>query len=373
MNTLHAVAAAILGLLLALPSMASPLNTAKPLKTRNVVLIVSDGLRWQEIFTGADALLLNDEKAGGSWASIADLKKRYWNDDPQERRKLLFPFLWGTLATQGQLFGNQLAGSRAEVLNDQWFSYPGYNEMASGAPDPKIDKNDFGPNRNLTVFEWLNQQPEFHGKVEIMGTWQTFHDIFNGARSGLPIYSGTTLLDAIGDGPTKQLLAELYRTTTRLEDEDPYDSFLAVTVREHLKTARPRVLFVGFGDTDNWAHSGRYDLVLETAHSFDSFIANLWRQMQSIPEYHDQTTFIVTTDHGRGSGPEQWKDHGAEQPGSGNIWMAVMGPDTPPLGERHNVPKVTQSQIAATIATFLGQDYRAGRSAAGLPLGVVSH
>ena len=35
-------------------------------KTQNVVLIVSDGLRWQEIFTGADPALLND-KEGGSW------------------------------------------------------------------------------------------------------------------------------------------------------------------------------------------------------------------------------------------------------------------------------------------------------------------
>ena len=29
-------------------------------KTRNVVLIVSDGLRWQEVFTGAEEDLLND-------------------------------------------------------------------------------------------------------------------------------------------------------------------------------------------------------------------------------------------------------------------------------------------------------------------------
>jgi hypothetical protein len=28
-------------------------------KTQNIVLIVSDGLRWQEIFTGADPTLLN--------------------------------------------------------------------------------------------------------------------------------------------------------------------------------------------------------------------------------------------------------------------------------------------------------------------------
>ena len=29
---------------------------------------------------------------------------------------------------------------------------------------------------------------------------------------------------------------------------------------------RPRVLFVGYGDTDNYQHMGRYDSFLDTAH-----------------------------------------------------------------------------------------------------------
>ena len=36
--------------------------------------------------------------------------------------------------------------------------------------------------------------------------------------------------------------------------------------------------------------------------------------------------------------------------------MAVFGPDTPPLGVRSDV-QVTQSQIAATIAALLGEDF----------------
>jgi len=131
-----------------------------------------------------------------------------------------------------------------------------------------------------------------------------------------------------------------------------------------LKTHRPRVLFVGYGDTDTWGHVGRYDALLETVHSFDGFVADLWKQLQSIPAYKDKTTLIISTDHGRGSGPVEWKDHGVEEKGSENIWIAVMGPDTPPLGERHNVAPVTQSQIAATIAAVVGQDFRAFKPAA---------
>ena len=93
-------------------------------------------------------------------------------------------------------------------------------------------------------------------------------------------------------------------------------------------------------------------------------MAELWRQIQSSEDYRDRTTLIISTDHGRGSGPEEWKDHGTGQKGSNNIWIAVIGPDTAPLGERRAVAPVTQSQIAATIAEFVGEDYRAFNRAA---------
>jgi len=59
------------------------------------------------------------------------------------------------------------------------FSYPGYNEMLSGHPDARIDSNEYGPNPNLTVFEWLNGLPDLHGQVSAFATWNTFKDIFN--------------------------------------------------------------------------------------------------------------------------------------------------------------------------------------------------
>jgi len=335
--------------------------------TRNVVLIVCDGLRWQEIFTGADPGLLNED-AGGSWTPIPVLRAAYWSDDVAERRAKLFPFLWGTLATQGQLFGNQLRGSVAHVTNPMWFSYPGYNEMSTGLADPRIDSNEYGPNPNVSVFEWLATRPAFAGKVEIFGTWETFHDIFNERRSHLPIRSGANLVDGSDTSESGRLLSQLYRTTTRLEVSDPYDSFLSVALAKHLEKHRPRVLFVGFGDTDNFAHLGHYDMVLNAAHNFDTFLGALWTQMQSLPEYRGKTTFIVTADHGRGSGPEEWKEHGVEQKGSENVWIGVLGPDTPPLGERHDIPAVTQAQIAATVAAAVGEDYAAAKPGVAAPL-----
>ncbi|HVO48195.1 MAG TPA: alkaline phosphatase family protein [Steroidobacteraceae bacterium] len=341
-------------------------------RTRNVVLIVCDGLRWQEVFGGADPSLL-DEAARSGWTSAADLRRKYGAADATKRRELLFPFLWRTVAKQGQLFGNEWLGSTARVTNTQWFSYPGYSEMVSGVADPAINSNGFGPNPNVSVFEWLNSKGEFHGKVEIFGTWGAFHRIFNGARSGLPIRAGNTLVDATDRSPRGLLMNELYRTSAALEDDNPTDAMLHVTLRDHLESHHPRVLFVGYGDTDLWQHMGRYDAFLDTAHAFDQFLGDLWNQLQSLPAYRGATSFIITADHGRGSGPSDWKDHGADHPGSDQVWIGVIGPDTPALGERRNVPEVRQAQIAATLAALLGEDFNAFRPEAAKPLGGVSH
>ena len=336
-------------------------------QTRNVVLVVCDGLRWQEVFGGADPKLLEDA-ANSGWTPAAELRRRYGAADAAARRELLFPFLWRTVAASGQLLGNESLGSTVRVTNHQWFSYPGYSEMTSGVADPAIDSNSFGLNPNVTVFEWLNDQSAFRGKVEIFGTWGAFHRIFNGVRSGLPIRAGGTLLDAEDHSPGGRLLNEIYRTTASLEDDNPSDAMLHVALRKHLQRHHPKVLFVGYGDADLWQHMGRYDAFLDTARAFDGFVADLWNQLQSLPAYRGTTTLIITADHGRGSGPDDWKEHGVQQPGSDRVWLAVLGPDTPPLGERGNTPEAQQAQIAATVAAFVGADFGSFQPAAVRPL-----
>jgi hypothetical protein len=96
-----------------------PAASAQGLKTKNAVLITSDGLRWQELFTGADPELINKE-----WGGVVNtnaLKKSFWRDTPEARREALLPFFWGTIAKQGQIYGNQHKGSVARITNDKKF------------------------------------------------------------------------------------------------------------------------------------------------------------------------------------------------------------------------------------------------------------
>ncbi len=84
-------------------------------------------------------------------------------------------------------------------------------------------------------------------------------------------------------------------------------------------------------------------------------------------EYKDKTALVLTTDHGRGATRLDWTDHGQKVVGAEFIWIAVMGPDTPKLGVRADV-SATQSQVAATIAHLLGEDFRAASPKAAPPL-----
>src|ERR1700761_2995877 len=129
--------------------------------TENLVIITMDGMRWQEIFGGADSALLN---AKSYTRGIDEVKKRFWNDDAAQRRKMLFPFFWSTIREKGQLYGNRNIGNLVNVTNPYQFSYPGYNEIFTGYPDTAVNSNDTIWNKNTNVLEFLNRQKGFTGK-----------------------------------------------------------------------------------------------------------------------------------------------------------------------------------------------------------------
>ena len=331
-----------------------PTNTA----TQHVVLVITDGLRWQEVFRGADASLMQRRYVNDT----ASLRRDFWRDTPQARRETLLPFLWGTVAKQGQLFGDSASGSVAQIVNRFRFSYPGYSETFTGFFDPRIDSNGYGSNPNTTVFEWLNRQQAFAGKVQAYGTWNVFRRIINADRSDVPVYDGWDKGVPPGADATTSLLRTLYADHTRLWPDVAFDALMQQALRLGTRAELPRVLFVGYGETDEYAHSGRYDMYLRSAKQVDRYLAELWNGWQRDPRTRDKVTLIVTTDHGRGRGPK-WTDHGEDVEGAQYIWSAVIGPDTPALGVRAGTP-TQQAQMAATIAALLGRDWRAAESRA---------
>lgn len=315
-------------------------------KTRNVILVTMDGVRWSEVFTGADSNLVKGK-----------VKEQFLRGTETESRRTLMPFLWSTVSARGRIYGNRNKNSPVQVANGLKFSYPGYNEILTGWTDPRIDRNAYGPNPNTNVFEWLNTRPAFTNAVSCFCNWDTFSDILNSKRSGLIVWTGH---DRSGIPPTDReiLLADLVNDTTSHWKSMTYDAFIFHAALDHLKTSKPRVLFLALAETDETAHKSLYDKHLECIQKGDDFVRRIWELLQSLPAYRDRTTLIFTTDHGRGaSAKNEWRNHGKDVKGAEETWLAIMGPDTPAGGEMSNTETITQSQIAATICALLGEDY----------------
>jgi bisphosphoglycerate-independent phosphoglycerate mutase (AlkP superfamily) len=137
-----------------------------------------------------------------------------------------------------------------------------------------------------------------------------------------------------------------------------YDAFTYHYAFDYLKRNKPRLLYIAFDETDEYAHEGKYGQYLKAANVLDGFIENLWDWLQSDYRYKNKTTLIVTTDHGRGQDPiDYWRHHGSDVQGAEKVWLAVLGPDTPALGETENMETLYSSQIAKTISTLLGVEY----------------
>ena len=358
---------AMAGSLMTTGLMAQGSTSATSGADAHVILVMTDGLRWQEVFRGADKSLLVPARYYAG-RNVDELKARYLADSAEERRKMLMPFLWGTFIPNGQIYGDRDAGSDASVTNGFNFSYPGYSETLTGHPDPRIDSNDNKPNPNTTVLEWVNKQPGFEGRVAAFGAWNTISGIVNTGRSGFPVDTGYAPLQMTPMTPRLELLNQMKASTPKTWEDEPFDDVTFYTAMEYLKAKQPRVMFVSLGETDEWAHAGNYGEYLNAAHRVDGYLKELWGTLQEIPEYRGNTTLIFLVDHGRGNAPEEWKSHGQKIDGSKYIFMGFMGRGVPATGVQTNAPAVTQSQVAATLAGYLGLDWDAAEKQAGKPV-----
>jgi hypothetical protein len=323
-------------------------------KTENVILVTLDGLRWQELFNGADSAFMKQQN------QIKDkkVKEKYWRDDMKERRKALMPFFWTTIAGQGQLYGNRTLGCNVDVTNNQLFSYPGYNEILTGKADnERIHSNDKIYNPNTNVLEFINAQDGYNGKVAAFTSWDVFPYIINDKRSGVFVSTGAYEVQGKDLTEKEKTLNQMISALPNPLEDVRLDAFTFYYGMEYMKKNKPSVMYFAFDETDDFAHGGEYAAYLNSANYTDRFISELWNYLQTDSQYKDKTTLIISVDHGRGTNAEDWKHHGQKISEASQIWMAVLGPDSKPLGEVKGERQLYQNQIAKTIAAFLGLNY----------------
>ncbi len=328
-------------------------------KAENIIIITTDGFRWQDAFMGMDSAIASDPAY--NQGDSTGIFKKYWSPNPDARRRKLLPFLWSTVGTHGQVYGNRKYNNKVSNANPYWFSYPGYNEIFTGYPDTAVNSNSYPPNPHTTLLEFLNGRPEYKGKVAAFGAWDAFDRILNEGRSRMPVYSA---FDKLGnDNPTaaEKLISTMSANSYKpFGEEECLDVFTHYAAMNYLQTKKPKILYIAYGETDEWAHSGRYKDYLNAANQVDKWIQDIWNHVQSDPFYKNKTALFITVDHGRGDiKKNEWRDHGGDIQDAYQIWFAVMGPGIKVKGEVRSVQQFYQKQFAQTIAAILGLKFTA--------------
>ena len=71
----------------------------------NLIIITTDGLRWQEVFKGMDTVIASNPYFVKQDSTY--LKNKYHAINFEDRRILLLPFFWNKIAKEGLIYGNR--------------------------------------------------------------------------------------------------------------------------------------------------------------------------------------------------------------------------------------------------------------------------
>jgi hypothetical protein len=334
----------------------------------NIILITLDGVRTEEIFGGLDLEILKSTLGEKQKAEDTASYKRFWAPTREERRRKLMPFFWSLVTGQGSIAGDTTVGSAVRLRNRLWFSYPGYAEILLGEPhDDVIKSNDPIQNPYRTVLEAIREQLELpRERVATFASWAVFNAIAEHTEGATFVNAG--IEDVPGDDAEGRLLNRMQADVPPPWDHVRFDGFTFRLAMRHLATAKPRALYIAFDETDDWAHDRKYDRVLNALARIDGFLSELWAWVQKDPDYRGRTHLLITTDHGRGRTAKDWDSHGEKVVGAEDVWIAFASPKMARRGVWQKHEPLSTSQIAATLAGWMGVDWQSLSANAGAPI-----
>jgi hypothetical protein len=282
---------------------APPAAAGKVVEPRNVVLVMFDGVRWQEFYGNKPDIFLRHGDAAPT-----------------------FPYFWSTLAKQGAVYDNMF------ISNSRMLSLPAYQSIFAGKTQPCRD-NDCGRIGVETFVERAKLGLSLAAEqVGVVASWDKIAFAVEHA-------AGTISVDAGKAGATRL-------------DAETWPRAMAF-----LKTNRPRFLFISLNDADEHGHAGDYPAYLSSLRQYDRWLEELVKTLDGMGEYGRNTTLLVTTDHGRGV-LWDWKDHGG-RPWARRVWLYARNPRAAQKGirvsERH-----AHADIRPTVETLLGETPAAG-------------
>ena len=305
-----------------------------------VVLVVLDGVRWQEIFGGAD----------GDLARRRGLDPLVWAN-----ARDLVPNLERMLDADAVAIGAPGHGPEMTASGPRFISLPGYLEIFGGHPDPGCESNECQRTPAHTIADDVRDSSGADD-VAVVTSWPTIARAVGTDASRYVMTAGRKLLargeTLRADAETGSMIDRASRVKAWPGEGDYRpDTYTAAIALRVLVTQRPRFLFVGLGDADEFGHRDDYRRYLDAIHQSDAFLGQLEATLDGMGARGKHTTVLVTVDHGRAY---SFRDHGARYPESGRVWLVAAGGDVHGHGLLSSSRRHTLSDVAPTVRALLG-------------------
>lgn len=107
------------------------------------------------------------------------------------------------------------------------------------------------------------------------------------------------------------------------------DAVTVLNAKKIMKKYSPNMIVMNLKDVDVNGHAENWDGYLQAIKRTDASIKEIWDYIQSLPQYKDKTTLIVSNDHGRhlDGNEEGFSQHGDNCAGCRHIEFFAIGPD----------------------------------------------
>lgn len=337
---------------LAVATLLPPVAAQRP--ADHILFVTLDGVRPEDFFGGADSLILFDRAAGGI-ADTSATRRAFWRETVDARRRVLMPFLWDSLVPRGVLVG-ALEGAPTTITNGRKFSGPGYQELFTGKAQSDVTSNADRRYPHRTIFDVVRDRlATTRTDVAAFTSWDVQGRLVSARADAVVVSASFEPLDPLLQTGPGKVIEALQRRVRHDDTSVRFDGFTHALALDYLIRHRPRLLHIGYGETDVDAHARRYDRYLTMLHESDAMLRELWQAVERDPVLRGRTALVVSTDHGRGRTAADWTDHGEKTIGAEHIWIFAVGAGVPARGLLLD-RTTTQSQVGPTILALLGLD-----------------
>jgi Metalloenzyme superfamily len=310
------------------PSSASE-PAALPSASR-VVLVTIDGVRWEDVF---DASSLEPA----------------------------MPNLQRLVGERGVALGGPDCEHDVRASGPNFVSLPGYLEIFTGSPTA-CTHNHCPPVETPTVIDEARGAAARDGDVAVFSSWGKYAHAAARDRRAIVLSAGA---HGIGIGAAKED-AKLRSWLEAGSNHAGYpgsgdyrpDVHTARIALRYLETQAPRLLVIGLGDADEYAHRGDVAGYRRSIRRADDVLAELDRTLARMGGEGAETAVVVTTDHGRA---RSLRGHGASFPESQRVFVAAFGAGVARRGVACASEPLRLAHLAGAVRSLLALETDAER------------